>query len=83
MGIERIALEHHGDVAVARLQARHVAAADQHPPGSRRLETGKDPERRGLAATRRSEERQEGTVRHVEIEGTQSHHRVEPLLHTS
>ncbi len=31
--IERVALEDHGDVAVARLQARDVAVADQHAPG--------------------------------------------------
>src|SRR5262245_658623 len=80
VGIERIALEHHGDVAVARLQPRHVAAADQHPPGGGRLETGQDPQRRGLAAAGRSEQRQKGTVRDVEIESTQGDNRVEPLL---
>ena len=48
--VERVALEHHGDVAVARLQTGDVALADEHPAGGRRLEAGKNAQRRRLAA---------------------------------
>ena len=36
--VERVALEHHRDVAVARLHARHVAVADVHRARGRQLE---------------------------------------------
>ena len=64
--IERVALEHHGDVAVARLQPRDVAIADQHAPAGRQFEPGEDAQRRRLAAARRAEQGQEawsGTAR--------------------
>ncbi len=38
--VQRVALEDHRDVAVARLHARHVALADVHAPGRRQLEPG-------------------------------------------
>jgi hypothetical protein len=48
--VERVALEHHCNVAITRLQARDIALANQHAPASRRFEAGENPQRRRLAA---------------------------------
>jgi hypothetical protein len=56
MRIEGIALEHHGDVALAGGKRRHVAPLDHHPPAGRPLEPGGDVEDRALAAARRPEQ---------------------------
>ena len=79
--IERVALEHHRDVAVARLDARHVAVADVHGAGGRDLEAGEHAQRGRLAAARRPEQHEERAVGHVEVERAQRERlRVEALL---
>ena len=69
--IERVALEHHRDVAVARLDARHVAVADVHGAGGRDLEAGEHAQGGRLAAARRAEQHEERAVGHVEVERAQ------------
>src|SRR6266567_3376424 len=66
--IERVVLEHHGDVAVLRRQPVHHALADAD--GARRdlLEAGDEPQRRRLAATRGTDQHHEFLVLDLEIE---------------
>ena len=40
--IESIALKHHGDVAVARLELRHIPLADQDAPFRRHVEARRE-----------------------------------------
>jgi hypothetical protein len=47
---ERIALEHHADVAPPRRQARDVGPVEQHGAGVGLGEAGEQPQQRGLAA---------------------------------
>ena len=68
MRVERIALEHHGDVAVARLQAVTSRSPIRTRPAVGMLEAGQDAQRRGLAAAGRPEQGQEGVVGYVEVE---------------
>ena len=53
---QRIALEHHADVAPGRADVGDVAVADQDAAGRRRLEAGDQAERRRLAAARGAEQ---------------------------
>jgi hypothetical protein len=57
--IERVALEHHRDVAVARREQRRVGAVEVHEPVGRGLEARNDAQRRRLARTGRPEQREE------------------------
>ena len=50
--IERVALEHHGDVALARFGVGDIDAVEQHAAGVDRLEAGEDAQRRRLARAR-------------------------------
>ena len=54
--VERVALEHHRDVALGRRQLRDVAAVDQDRAGGRLLEAGDHAQRRRLAAAARADE---------------------------
>ena len=54
--VERVALKHHGQIAETRLDARHVAAADQDPPRGGFLETGDQAQHGALAAPGRPEQ---------------------------
>ena len=57
---QRIALEHHADVAPGRADVGDVTVADQDAAGRRRLEAGDQAERRRLAAARGAEQGDEG-----------------------
>ena len=72
--IQRVALEHHRDVAVARLQMRDVAIADQDGPGARLLQAGDQPQQRALAAARRTDQHQQFAVANVERRPRRSRH---------
>ena len=61
---QRVALEHHRDVALRRRQPRDVAAVDRDAAAVGRLEAGDQPQRRRLAAARRAEQ-------HVERAGVE------------
>ncbi len=65
--IERVALEHHGDVAVARRHVVHHAVADHDAALADVLESGQHAQRRRLAAARRTDEHHELAVLDVEV----------------
>ena len=57
--VERVALEHHGDVAVARVGRGDVLAVDEHAARGRRVEAGQNPQRRALARAGWTQQRKE------------------------
>jgi hypothetical protein len=59
---QRIALEHHRDVAPRRGKAGHVAPVDQDAAGVSDLEPGNEPQRRRLAAAGGAEQHVEGSA---------------------
>ena len=77
--VERVALEHHRDVAVARLQPRDVALAQQHLAAVGELEPREDAERRRLAAAGWAEHDEECAVGDGEVERAQRVDFAEPL----
>ena len=62
MRIERIGLEHHGELALGRRLAGHVAAVDVDGAAAGVLEPGDQPQQRGLAAARGADEDDELAV---------------------
>ena len=57
--VERVALEHHRDVAFARRELRHVAGVDRDRALGDVLQPGDHPEQGGLAAAGRADEHEE------------------------
>ncbi len=68
MRVERVGLEHHRDVAVARRGIVGESAIDQQPPGGRVVESGHDPQRGRLAAARGPDQDQELPLGDVKVE---------------
>ena len=66
--VERVVLEHHGDVAVLGLHVADVPAADLDPAAVERLKAGQHPQRRGLARARRADEHHELAVLDIQVE---------------
>src|SRR5690606_25101184 len=52
VGVERIVLEHHGDVALGRLRLDHVSTADFDATGRDGFKAGNHAEQGGLATAR-------------------------------
>ena len=77
--IERVALEHHRDVALAGLLRRHVDAVHQHAARVHRFEAGEDAQRRRLARSRRAEQDEELARLDREVDAVQ-HRRLAVLL---
>ena len=73
-GVERVALEHHGNVAVTRGHAHHVLAADAHFALGGRIQPGNDVEQRGLAAARGPDQDEELARCHVDVHLVQHLH---------
>ncbi len=69
--IERVALEHHGDVAVTRIGRGDVLVVDQHTAGGRRVEAGENAQRGALARAGRAEQGEELARLDVEIDALQ------------
>ena len=83
VGIERVALKHHRDVALLRRQPGHVELADQHPACGGGLQPGDHPERGALAASRGSHQDHELAVGDFDVESPRGHVPVGiGLLHT-
>jgi hypothetical protein len=80
MGIEGVALEHHGDVARLGRQVRHVATLDHDPPGVRRLQPCQEPQQGRFSATRRPDQDQELAIADGEIDVVQHANGAEALL---
>ena len=66
--VQRVALEHHGDVAVPRRQHRDVAVADEHVAVVDRLESGEHSQRRRLPAAGGTDQHEELAVGDLEVE---------------
>ena len=60
--IQRVALEHHRDVAIAGLEPRDVALADQDRAGSGLLQPGDQPQQCALTAARWADQHQQFAV---------------------
>jgi hypothetical protein len=73
------ALEHHAEVAVARLPVRHALGADVDVPRGRRLQASDHVEGGGLAASRGADEHDELAVGDVEADAAHRLGRAEPL----
>ena len=79
VGIERVGLEHHGEVAPARLHAADVAGLDDDRAVALPLEPGDDPQQGRLAAARRADQRDELAVGDLEIDAPQHLGAIEAL----
>ena len=66
--VQRVVLEDHGDVAVARPDAADVAVADEDRAVVERLEAGEHPQRGRLARARRPDEHEQLAVVDLEVE---------------
>ena len=76
VGIERVALEHHGDIAVLGLHVVHPLAADEQIALGDILQTGHHPQGGGLAAAGRTDQHDELLVRNLQIEVVDGGHLV-------
>ena len=66
--VERVVLEDHRDVAVARREVRHFPVADEERPGGDLLEPGHHPQKRRFPAARRPDEHHELAGGDLEID---------------
>src|SRR5690606_27718878 len=67
--VERIILEHHGDLAILGVEVGDVLATDQDLARGRVLEPRNHPQRSGLAAAGGAEEADELAVADLEVDG--------------
>ena len=74
VGIQGIALEHHGDVPVLGLHVVHQLAADGQLAAGDVLQTGDHPQGGGLAAAGGAHQHDELLVRNVQVEILHRHH---------
>ena len=79
--IERVVLEDHRDVALARRDVVDDALADPDRPRRERLEPGEQPQRRRLARAGRADEHHELAVRDLERELRDGGRLAEALRH--
>ena len=76
IGVQSIALEHHGDVAVLGSDVVDALAVDEHVARGDILQAGDHAHRRGLTAARRANEDDELLVVNGEVEVLYSEHTV-------
>jgi hypothetical protein len=69
--IERVALEHHRDVAVLRCEGVDGRAVDPHLALVGVVQAREDPQQRRLAAARRADQRQELAVADLEVDAVE------------
>src|SRR5438105_13220234 len=79
MGEQRVALEHGVDVTTARRHVGAVVPVEEDGAGRRLLEACDHPQRRRLAATRRSEQREELARWDVEVDAVDGREVAEAL----
>ena len=68
---QRVVLEHHADVAAMRRLGGDVLAVEPHAAAVGFQEAGDDAQQGGLAAARRSQQRDEFAGRHLEVDAAQ------------
>jgi hypothetical protein len=78
---QRVLLEDGVDVTPVRGRAHRVGSADQDLALVRLLEAGDQPQRRGLAAARRPQERQELALADLQVDGVDCRESAEALRH--
>ncbi len=78
--VQRVALEHHRQVALRGRQARDVAAVEDDAAGGQRLEPGDQAQQRGLAAARRADEHGELAAGDGQVDALDRLHVAELLL---
>jgi hypothetical protein len=81
VGIERVVLKHHRHVAAGGRDVVDLAIADPNGAGVDRLESGEQPQQRGLAAAGGAEQHQAFAVGDVEIDRSQRVMGAEALRH--
>ena len=74
MRIERVGLEHHGDVAILRMQLVDPVAVDADLATGDLLQPCDHPQQRGLPAAGRADEHDEFAVLDVEVDAMQHLH---------
>ena len=79
--VERVVLEHHGDVAVLGLDLVDDAPVDRDRPAADVLEAGDHAQERGLSAARRADQHHEFAMRDVERKRLQHLERAEGFRH--
>ena len=79
---QRVALEHGVDRPAVRRSACEVDAVEEDRPGGRLLEPGDEPQCRGLAASRRPEQREELARADRQVDAVDGHELAEALLET-
>ena len=72
MRVERVILEHHGQVAVLGFQMADRAPVDVDFPGGDLVQPRDHPERGGFAAARGADENGELVLGHLEIDSVQN-----------
>ena len=80
MCVERVVLEHHRDVAVARRQLGHQPVVDPDLAAGDRLQPGHHPQRGGLAASGRAHQHEELARLHLQAEVVHRHHAAGEVL---
>ncbi len=68
MRVERVGLEHHGELALDRGGRSHVAAVDEELAGGGLLQPGDHAQQCGLTAAGRADDDDEFAVGDVEVE---------------
>ena len=74
-GVKGVALEHHGDVALGRGHAQHIAPGNAQLALARLFKPGNDVEQGGLAAARGPDQDQKLTRSHVDVDALEHLHR--------
>ncbi len=80
VGVERVALEHHGEVAALGRQRANVPLADPHLAGIGGFQPRQDPQQRGLAATGGAEDGNELALLRLQRDAAQHRRGAEALL---
>ena len=80
VGVERVGLEHHGDLALRGREIVHLAAADGDGAARYGLQPGDGAQQGGLAAARGADEDDEGAVLDGEVDVLQDLDGAEGLL---
>jgi hypothetical protein len=68
VGVERVRLEHHGDVALAGSHAGDVALAEHDRAAGDLFEAGEQAQQGRLAAAARADEHREGAVGDLDVD---------------